>query len=83
MTQPFYCRICQQLDPEGIEGHQARCRPGRAVVNKEGTVANVVANKTLLVDNKVANRKSDRHKDKEARLVYARELMRRRRAQVQ
>jgi hypothetical protein len=48
----------------------------KCVVHK--LVANVVVNKPKVVANK--DRKKDRHKNKAARLEYARNLMRKRRA---
>lgn len=70
----YYCKTCGALDEQGIDGHAtSRCK---------GSVVNVVVNKPVVVVNKsvVRKRTKDRHKNKEARLAYAREYMRRYRA---
>lgn len=70
----YFCKLCGRLDEEGITGHAtARCKPLGMVANKA-----VVVNKPVKV---VANKRTkDRHKNKEARLAYARALMRKKRA---
>jgi hypothetical protein len=68
----YYCKECGTLDPIGIAGHHVRCKP---VANTAPVVANEVVAK-------VAN-KHGVYKDKEARLAYMRELMRKRRQREQ
>lgn len=75
---PYACKVCGRFDEEGIIGHATtRCAPLGMVANKR-----VVVNKAkpkVVVANK---RTADRHKNKESRLEYARNLMRKRRAEA-
>ena len=83
----YFCKDCNQLDEQGISGHHTRCHVvanSKKVVanNVEKVVAQVAAPETSLGSSVPVRkpRTKDRHTDKEARLVYARNLMRKRRA---
>lgn len=66
----YFCKVCGGVDLEGISGHHTRCPLPQKVANK----------KTELVANTVVANKHGVYKDKEARLAYMKELMRKRRA---
>ena len=90
----YFCKDCNQLDEQGISGHHTRCHvvanSKKVVANSKKVVANnvekvvaqVAAPETSLGSSVPVRkpRTKDRHTDKEARLVYARNLMRKRRA---
>lgn len=95
---PYACKVCGRFDEEGIIGHaKSRCKPlgmvankvVNAVANNEATKKSVaqVAKPKARMDAPVSVRKAnsrtkDRHKNKESRLEYARNLMRKRRAEA-
>lgn len=75
---PCACKVCGRLDEEGITGHATnRCTPLGMVANKP-VVVNKAKPKVVVVN----KRTGDRHKNKESRLEYARNLMRKRRAEA-
>lgn len=68
----YYCKICVQLDEKGISGHHTRCGlKQKVVVTKPELVANAVGD--------VVANKHGVYRDKERRLAYMRELMRKKR----
>lgn len=80
---PYACKVCGRFDEEGIIGHAtSRCKPLGMVANKVGATLAKVANRENSVANKQRPRTADRHKNKESRLEYARNLMRKRRAEA-
>lgn len=69
---PYACKVCGRLDEEGITGHATnRCKP-------LGKIVKAVANKAANTDKPVANKRGV-YKNKEKRLEYMRELMRKKR----